>query len=127
MGDTTSNYVVISADCHGGASIGGYKPLLASRCHVECEASAESFENPYEDNTGPNADRNWDSEKRLRDMEADGVVAEVIFPNTIPPFFPKVSLVDQPPGASEGDLTRRWAGLQAHNRWLADFCAKAPG
>jgi predicted TIM-barrel fold metal-dependent hydrolase len=127
MGDTTSNYVVISADCHGGASIEGYKPFLASRYHDEFEAWADGFENPYEDNTGPNADRNWDSEKRLRDLEADGVVAEVVFPNTIPPFFPKVSLVDQPPGATAGDLTRRWAGLQAHNRWLADFCARAPG
>ena len=60
-------------------------------------------------------------------MEADGVVAEVIFPNTIPPFFPKVSLVHQPPGAGDGDLERRWAGLRAHNRWLADFCAATPG
>ena len=25
------------------------------------------------------------------------------------------------------DYDRRWAGLQAHNRWLADFCAKVPG
>ena len=33
----------------------------------------------------------------------------------------------QPPAATEGDLDRRWAGLQAHNRWLADFCAGAPG
>jgi predicted TIM-barrel fold metal-dependent hydrolase len=60
-------------------------------------------------------------------MEADGVVAEVIFPNTVPPFFPKGSLVEQPPGASDGDLAKRWAGLQAHNRWLADFCSQAPG
>ena len=60
-------------------------------------------------------------------MEADGVVAEVIFPNTIPPFFPAVSLVNQAPPANAGDLDRRWAGLQAHNRWLADFCADAPG
>ena len=51
----------------------------------------------------------------------------MVFPNTIPPFFPKVSLVHQPPGATDGDLERRWAGLQAHNRWLADFCSQAPG
>ncbi len=127
MGATTSNYVVISADCHGGASITGYKPFLASSRHDEFDAWAASFDNPYEDNTGPNAARNWDSDTRLREMEADGVIGEVIFPNTIPPFFPKVSLVNQAPGASEGDLSRRWAGLQAHNRWMADFCAQAPG
>ena len=51
----------------------------------------------------------------------------MFFPNQLPPFFPKTSLVHQPPGASDGDLERRWAGLRAHNRWLADFCADAPG
>jgi predicted TIM-barrel fold metal-dependent hydrolase len=127
MGATTSNYVVISADCHGGASLSGYKPFLASRYHEEFDRWAADFENPYEDNTGPNSGRNWDSETRLREMEADGVLAEVIFPNTIPPFFPKVSLVNQPPGATDGDLAQRWAGLQAHNRWMADFCSQAPG
>ena len=25
------------------------------------------------------------------------------------------------------DYERRWAGVQAHNRWLADFCAATPG
>ena len=116
MGATTDKYVVVSADCHGGASIEGYKPFLASKYHDEFDAWAADFENPYDDTTGPDADRNWSSERRLREMEADGVVAEVIFPNTIPPFFPKVSLVNQPPGATEGDLAQRWAGLQAHNR-----------
>jgi predicted TIM-barrel fold metal-dependent hydrolase len=51
----------------------------------------------------------------------------VIFPNTVPPFFPKASLTEQPPPAHAGDLDARWAGLQAHNRWLADFCSQAPG
>jgi len=54
-------------------------------------------------------------------------VAEVIFPNTIPPFYPEPSLKVQAPGASQGDLDLRWAGLRAHNRWLVDFCAAAPG
>ena len=30
-----------------------------------------------------------------RDLEADGIAAEVIFPNTIPPFFPVGTLVTQ--------------------------------
>ncbi len=60
-------------------------------------------------------------------MEADGVVAEVIFPNTIPPFYPKSSLTFQPPAQTPVMSTKRWAGLQAHNRWLADFCSEVPG
>jgi predicted TIM-barrel fold metal-dependent hydrolase len=51
----------------------------------------------------------------------------VIFPNTVPPFFPKASLAEQPPPQNAGDLEARWAGLQAHNRWMADFCAETPG
>ena len=45
----------------------------------------------------------------------------------MPPFYPRSSLVLQPPAADAGDLEHRWAGLRAHNRWLADFCAAAPG
>ena len=58
---------------------------------------APTFENPYDDLEGDDAGRNWDSDRRLAELEADGVVAEVIFPNTIPPFFPQASLVHQPP------------------------------
>ena len=36
--------------------------------------------------------RNWDDERRFSDEEADGVVAEVVFPNTVPPFFPSFIL-----------------------------------
>lgn len=128
MADGNSgNYVVISADCHGGADIAGYRPYLESRLHDEFDAWAATFVNPYDDIAGPDAARNWDSDIRLAEQAADGVVAEVVFPNTIPPFFPKGSLVHQPPGASAGDLEKRWAGLRAHNRWLAEFCQAAPG
>ncbi|HVT21056.1 MAG TPA: amidohydrolase family protein [Mycobacteriales bacterium] len=120
-------YLVISADCHGGGNIVDYRPYLASRWHDDFDAWAASYEIPYEDMKGPDGERNWDSERRLADLEADGIVAEVIFPNTVPPFFPKASLADQPPAANVGDLEARWAGLQAHNRWLANFCAEAPG
>lgn len=120
-------YVVISADCHGGGNLLDYRPYLASRWHDEFDAWAAGYEIPYEDMKGPDGSRNWDSARRLRDLEDDGVVAEVVFPNTVPPFFPKASLSDQPPPANAGDLEARWAGLQAHNRWLADFCADAPG
>jgi predicted TIM-barrel fold metal-dependent hydrolase len=121
------NYVVISADCHGGGNIADYRPYLDARYHDDFDDWFATFENPYEDIADADASRNWDSSRRLHELEADGVVAEVIFPNTVPPFFPKSSLVQQPPGAGAGDLERRWAGLQAHNRWLADFCADAPG
>jgi predicted TIM-barrel fold metal-dependent hydrolase len=120
-------YVVISADCHGGGNITDYRPYLANSWHERFDAWSSTYEIPYADMAGPDGNRNWDSDRRLAELEADGIVGEVIFPNTVPPFFPKPSLSDQPPAANAGDLRARWAGLQAHNRWLADFCAQAPG
>lgn len=120
-------YIVISADCHGGGELHQYRDYLPSGYHEEFDAWAATYEVPFEDLEGPDADRNWSSSRRLREMEEDGIVAEVIYPNTVPPFFPEVSLTNQPPPAGSHDLELRWAGLQAHNRWLADFCADTPG
>ena len=86
-------------------------PTSRARWHDDFDAWAATYEIPYEDMKGPDGDRNWDSKRRLTELEADGIVAEVIFPNTVPPFFPKASLGDQPPAANAGDLEARWAGL----------------
>jgi predicted TIM-barrel fold metal-dependent hydrolase len=124
---STARYTVISADCHGGGDVRDYRPYLEERYLDDFDRWAASFANPYDDLRGDTASRNWDHDRRLAELEADGVVAEVIFPNTVPPFFPTPSLLHQPPAATAGDLELRWAGLRAHNRWLADFCAAAPG
>ena len=68
---------------------------------------------------------NWDSPKRMRHLEQDGVVAEVIYPNTVPPFYPAAVLTAPQP--TDAEYPARWAGLQAHNRWLVDFCNDVPG
>ncbi|HEY4332777.1 MAG TPA: amidohydrolase family protein [Ilumatobacteraceae bacterium] len=120
-------YVLISADCHGGGALTDYRPYLPRKFHEEYDAWAGAYEIVFDDLKGELGERNWNSDRRMADMEADGVVAEVIYPNTIPPFYPKSSLTFQPPATNAGDTERRWAGLQAHNRWLADFCAAAPG
>ena len=121
------HYVVISADCHGGGEIHEYRDYLASKYHDEFDAWVADYQIPFADLLGDIGKRNWDSDRRLRDLEADGIAAEVIFPNTIPPFFPGGALVTQAPPADAHELELRWAGLQAHNRWLADFCAAVPG
>jgi predicted TIM-barrel fold metal-dependent hydrolase len=120
-------YVVISADGHAGADIADYRPYLEAKWHAEFDEWAATFENPYDDLEGDLGGRNWDSARRLSDLEIDGIVAEVIYPNTIPPFYPKTSLTAQPPAITANDAERRWAGLKAHNRWLVDFCNDTPG
>lgn len=120
-------YTIVSADGHAGANLLDYRGYLPTSYHDEFDAWAAAYEVPYDDMVGADGDRNWNSDRRLAELEADGIVAEVLFPNTVPPFFPKPSLTLQPPAANAGDLERRWAGLQAHNRWMVDFCDAAPG
>ena len=117
-------YVVISADCHAGADLLDYRPFLEARYLDDFDAWADSYVSPYGDLVRPDADRNWDSTRRMRDLEADGVVAEVLYPNTVPPFFPKGGLTSLAPSPDEFAL--RLAGLRAHNRWLAAWCAELP-
>ncbi|MGW0736145.1 amidohydrolase family protein [Streptomyces sp. NPDC002851] len=121
----TDRYTVISADCHAGADLLDYRPYLESQHHDAFDAWAATYVNPYEDLLADTADKNWNSERRIADLEQDGIVAEVVFPNTIPPFFPSASLMA--PAPTRAEFEQRWAGLRAHNRWLADFCAAAPG
>jgi predicted TIM-barrel fold metal-dependent hydrolase len=63
----------------------------------------------------------WDITRRLADLESQGVVAEVLFPNGVP--F-QGSQFEDAGRAADPELTR--AGMTAYNRWLADFCSQAP-
>jgi predicted TIM-barrel fold metal-dependent hydrolase len=120
-------YTVISADCHGGAQLHEYRDYLPARYLPDFDDWARDYAIPFEDLRGPEGYRNWDHDRRVSELEHDGIVAEVIFPNTIPPFFPTASLLTQPVPPTAGELDARWVGLQAHNRWLADFCGRLPG
>jgi predicted TIM-barrel fold metal-dependent hydrolase len=130
--------VVISADGHCGADILDYKPYLDTRYHDEFDAWAASYydawaeldaDRPANERTGTasfNAPLNWESGARLAHTEQQGIVAEVLFPNTSPPFIPSGS-ISAPGPRSRDEFEHRMAGLRAHNRWLVDFCADAPG
>ncbi|MGI9591538.1 MAG: amidohydrolase family protein [Myxococcota bacterium] len=133
-------YLLITADTHAGSSPEGYGPYLERKWQdafrdwlVESERTAQLVRQVMGDHSigvdgDPDVDggRNWDGKRRLGETEADGVVAEVIFPNTTPPFAP--SMISEFGEAEVGqDYERRWAGIRAHNRWLADFCSEAPG
>jgi predicted TIM-barrel fold metal-dependent hydrolase len=140
------HYVVISADNHAGADLYGYKPYLEKKWHDEFDEWSASYSNPWDfvetraTKEGFDLDKeeilrgasswhsslNWDSAKRKHHLNSDGVVAEVLYPNTAPPFMAKTVLSGIGP-LTRADYERQFAGLQAHNRWLADFCADAPG
>lgn len=118
-------YTVISSDCHAGADLRDYRPYLEEGLRDEFDRWADSFVNPFGDLERADADRNWDDDVRNAQLEADGIAAEIVYPNTIPPFFPMGGLVAMVPTAA--DFPLRLAGLRAHNRWLADWCSRLPG
>ncbi len=66
----------------------------------------------------------WDSERRNLELEGEGIVAEVLFPD--------FQNSNEPPwGAAfpypDTDARLRLAGARIFNRWLADFCSRLPG
>jgi len=123
-GIVDGRYVVISADTHAGGSHEQYREYLDPAYRDEFDAWRERYKNPFKDLHGHRRVRNWDSDLRWEEMDADGSAAEVVFPNTVPPFFPTGAVIAAPP--SPEDFPRRLAGIRAHNRWLADFVAEAP-
>ena len=117
-------YTLVSADCHAGASHDTYRGYLEEKYLDDFDAWRAKYKNPFRDLQGSERDRNWNNERRIAELEEDGIVGEVIFPNTVPPFFPSMALLAarRPPTISSSAC----AGIRAHNRWLADWCAEYP-
>ena len=97
----SEHHIVISADCHAGAELRSYKPYLETKYHEAFDEWADSVEEGHkrlnemmggqnvlnvgiDGDPAVDGDRNWSTERRLREQEADGVVGEVLFPNTQP-------------------------------------------
>ena len=130
--------VVISTDGHAGADLLDYKPYLDARYHDVFDGWAGGFRDAWAEESdqdrpanhrvgvaSAHAPLNWDAGQRLEYLDGQGIAAEVLFPNTAPPFYPSGALTAPGPRTAE-EYELRSAGLRAHNRWLADFCAEAP-
>lgn len=141
--------LMISADCHAGALPDTYRHYLdpgyddayqrwlgdtemKNRRKAEHTGAAiysdqalEEF-GEIEEVAAGGVDGGWDSTRRLRELEADGTVAEVLYPGaggpTVTPF--DVGLMTY---QYEQDPALWLAGCRAYNRWLGDFCNDAPG
>ena len=121
---TGGHYTIISADCHAGGSHQAYRDYLDPAYLEDFDAWRAKYKNPFKDLGDQRRYRNWDNDMRNSQQEADGVVAEVVFPNTVPPFFPSFVLFAGPPKPE--DYEHRLAGIRAHNRWLVDWCNLYP-
>ncbi len=130
--------IVISTDGHCGADLLEYKPYLEQRYHEAFDEWASGFHDAWADELDQDrpvdnrsgvasaaSSLNWDSQLRLDYIDGQGIAAEVLFPNTAPPFYPS-GVFTSPAPRSREEYEARFAGLRAHNRWLADFCSEAP-
>ncbi len=118
-------YTIISSDTHAGGSHEQYREYLDPAYREEFDAWRNQYKNPWRDLRDTDLRvRNWDDARRDADTLPDGVVGEVVYPNTVPPFYPGFVLFAGPPLAD--DYPRRRAGIHAHNRWMVDFCARHP-
>jgi predicted TIM-barrel fold metal-dependent hydrolase len=139
---TSPRYVIVSADTHAGAALLDYRAYLTRDLHEEFDTWAAGFDDRWseidteqEDTDDPNlrvgvasfmSPYNWDSELRRSHLDSQGIAAEVIYPNTVPPFYPS-GVIGAPGPTTPEEYRRRWAGVRAHNRWLVDFCSALPG
>lgn len=90
-----------------------FREVFSNAVH-ELEGTADGFVHP-----SLGEDSQWDAARRVRDLESQGVVAEVLFSNGTP--FDEARLDHSP------DLALTRASNMAYNRWLIDFCSETPG
>jgi predicted TIM-barrel fold metal-dependent hydrolase len=137
----SDRYLVVSADGHAGLACEEYRGYLDSRYHPAfdtylAERTArreESLKFNYDYIMGWEKDNAeglkgaYDPGVRDKELDADGVAADVLFPDAdaitgmaSPPFGAGLSA-----GAIE-DPELAFAGARAHNRFLADMCSHSP-
>ena len=86
----SERYTIISADSHAGGNMAAYEEYLPAEWRDAYNDWRGGYQNPYRDLQDDGRTRNWDNERRVSEQYADGVVAEITFPNTVPPFYPTV-------------------------------------
>jgi len=121
---TNDPYMLITADTHAGGSHEQYREYLEPKYREQFDAWRGGYKNPSQAHYGSKKMRNWDLDIRSSDQNGQGVVGEVVYPNTVPPFFNESIVTARPPRPDDYELIL--AGIRAHNRWLKDFCAEDP-
>jgi predicted TIM-barrel fold metal-dependent hydrolase len=140
---TGGRYLIISSDCHAGLPNAEYRDWLdpehratfdahlaertkmlelAQRGMLNAEFAAE-----WESENAEGLRGGWDAARRDKELDADGVVGEVIFPDA----DAVTAGASAPFGAGlasggDTDPALLMAGARAHNRWLAELCATSP-
>ena len=142
MNQELDRYLIISSDGHAGLPAAQYRKYVDPEFRdafdvalpiqiAATEAAAKSFlvddiNKEWREGNDYELSGAWDTDARIKVMDADGIAAEVLFPDGVtemnaPPFGAGFSM------GTEGVTSElQWAGCRAHNRWLAEFVSAAP-
>ena len=141
MSEPGDRYIVISADAHAGLPAEEYRPYLDATYHPQFDQYLAERQAHRDEQLQMNYDYimgwetaneeglrgAWDVEQRDKELDADGVTAEVMFADA-----DAITGMASPPfgaGLSAGEITDpelAFAGARAHNRFLAEMCAEIP-
>jgi predicted TIM-barrel fold metal-dependent hydrolase len=136
--------MVISADCHAGLPSSEYREwldpeyretfdaYLIARAAMEAELAEQGLRNQefaeeWEHENAEGLQGGFDAKRRDQELDADGIVGEVIFPDA----DAVTGGASAPFGAGLGSsadvpIDLLMAGAKAHNRWLAELCSDSP-
>jgi predicted TIM-barrel fold metal-dependent hydrolase len=139
-------YTIISTDCHAGPlhAEGGFLDYIDPgyrEALKEDMANEPNWQEMMEELFAPELREEQDQslavldggrrgvadpDRHLKELELDGVVADIIFPDDTqqngPPFHAAFG-----PGHKGANHELQGVGAWAYNRWLADFVSHAPG
>ncbi len=110
----------VEAYAEGG---GGGRGLMRQQSEKSMDLGDDDVLKMLSDESSPFAPRQgeFDAEVRVKDLDADGVAGEVIFPQMV--AFGGGLIQYRRQVVPEHNLE----GIRAYNRWLADFCGTNPG
>ncbi|MFT5443775.1 MAG: putative TIM-barrel fold metal-dependent hydrolase, partial [Myxococcota bacterium] len=142
MDQESDRYLVVSSDGHAGLPAAEYREYVDPEFRdmfdvalpiqiAATESAARSFlvddiNKEWRKGREYELSGAWDSDARIQVTDADGVAAEVLFPDGVtemnaPPFGAGFSM-----GTEGITADLQWAGCRAHNRWMAEFVSAAP-
>ena len=139
--ETSERYTIISADGHAGLPCEEYREYLDPKFYPQFEEFLAERNTKREQDLKLNYDfiMHWethneeglrgafDVEQRDKELDADGVAAEVIFADA-----DAITGMESPPfgaGLSAGEIRDpelAFAGARAHNRFLVELCSHSP-
>ena len=145
--------LVVSSDGHAGPPVEHYRAYVEPKYRADFDdwlaqyvpqwTATQLKDSDLQETLSEDYKREWllreatavaapgtcDPAVRLAAMDAQGIAADVLFPDdqstNTPPFFGFTREFDRP-WSQEYSPELKLAGARAYNRWLAEFCSAAP-